>query len=223
MKILLVGAFGKMGKMVTKICREKHISVIKLDKKTKQFNELSSYQIKSIDVVLDFASPDVLSQELEFCKLNNKPLVICSTGHNYKQNKQIKMASKFVKIFKTSNTCVGIYLLQKILKDNYKIIGKFDCVIQEVHHKNKKDNPSGTAKTFAKVLKENNIKYDVVGFRAGDVVGNHSISLFGENEQITISHIATSRKLFAKGAIDICNFLKQQKQIQLYSMEDLIK
>lgn len=229
MNLLIVGINGKMGQILGNIAKENGYNVVGMDKNIntldknikvfENFDKISSELSKKIDVVIDFALPEVITDELEFCIKNHKKLIICSTGHNRKQFKSIEQASNIIPIFKASNTSIGIALVEKILRDNLSILSTYQIEIIEKHHKNKKDIPSGTAKEVLSTLKN---KANIYSIRAGSVVGEHEILLFGNDEQISIKHIAESKKLFAFGAIKIAEFMQKQNSARLYSMNDLL-
>lgn len=231
MNILIIGINGKMGKMLNSVANDNNCKIVagidknakNYDKNTKiyeNFEKIPEIITKKVDIVIDFALPDIINSELNYCIKNNKKLIICSTGHTEKQLQDIKIASKKIPIFKTANTSVGIALIQKILKDNLNIINDYRIEIIEKHHKNKKDKPSGTAKEMLNILNNQPNCYSI---RAGSIVGEHEILLFGESEQISIKHIAESRTLFAIGAIKIAKFMHKQNLAKLYDMNDLLK
>ena len=230
MNILLVGYNGKMGQKVVNCCKELSVNVVcGVDTKEginknvyKDFNSINNEHTKNIDVVLDFSSNEVLNNELEFCIKNNKPLVICSTGHNQQQQQQILDASKLVPIFKTANTSFGVAFLNKIITKNINIFSSYDIFVLEKHHKNKKDAPSGTALSFIQNLEKSGKTINCTSVRAGSVIGEHEIMLYGNGEQIYIKHIAEDRNLFAIGALKICKFMSNIKYNKLYTMEDVV-
>jgi len=220
MNILLVGSNGRMGKCVKKVGSNLGYNFTDFDIES-SFKNLKKSEIKKIDVVLDFASPNVLNDELEFCLKNNKPLVICSTGHTNDQLKTIEDFSKKTTIFKTENTSLGVAFIERILKDYGKFLKNYDIKIFEKHHKNKKDSPSGTAKKFLKALSLNGVNAECLSLRSGTCAGEHQILLFGENEQLQFIHIAENREIFANYALKICEFIKDKKANKLYEMDDL--
>lgn len=226
MNIILVGSNGKMGKMITSLATSQNSKIIaKIDKngeKTANFSEISQKIIKSADIVIDFALPDVIESELDFCIKNNKKLLICSTGHTPIQEQKIISASKKIPIFKTANTSLGIALIKKILNDYNKIISKYEIAIIDKHHSQKKDSPSGTAKMFANELQSHDIQPTIKSIRAGTCIGEHQILLFNDFEQLTITHTAESRQLFAINALKICSYLATLSP-GLYSMDDYLE
>lgn len=230
MNILLIGLNGKMGQEILKHQSNEFCVVAGVDKvknnnhqiKTfSSFCEIEKKIVDKIDIVVDFCLPEVLDDELNFCKRHNKKLVICSTGHSKEQIKEIENYSKYFSIFKTSNTSFGVALLNKIIRDNIEALKKYDITVLEKHHKNKKDAPSGTAKTIIENFEKYGTIINNVSVRGGSVVGEHEIMLLGNGEQIYIKHVAENRSLFALGAIDICKFMIKQADKKLYCMNDL--
>lgn len=229
MKILLIGSSGRMGKKVIECASENNIEILAgVDivcggdkfKTYKKVDDIPQSITNEVDVVLDFSLPQNTKNVLEFCKKNSKKLVICCTGHNADDLKHINESSKFIPIFITGNTSIGVYLICKILSDNKNIFKKYDIDIIEKHHKNKKDAPSGTAKMFGKCLSDDDERITYHSIRSGTIVGEHEIMLSTNYEQIYLRHVAQDRKLFAEGALKICEFIAEKNQSGLYSMED---
>lgn len=240
MNILLVGINGRMGQEILKLAEEKfdnEINIVagidkvetcekykKNNKKIEIFGEFSNiYQnlIEKIDIVLDFSSPKIIQEELMFCKKYNKKLIVCSTGHSEENIKLIKKYSGYIPIFLSPNTSMGVAFLVSILKSYIKFIKNYEIKIIETHHKNKKDTPSGTAKSFIDELKSHYLNAEVISLRGGNCPGEHEIVLLGQNEKISIKHEAYSRELFAEGALKIAEFMKDKKA-GLYTMELLL-
>lgn len=228
MNILLVGAKGKMASKIKELSLNSEEKIVcEIDKNCvasdkncfKKFKDIPQKFFKEIDVVLDFCSPKILSEEIEFCLDKKLPLIICSTGHNEADLKLIKRASKTIPIFLSPNTSFSICLIARFLKKYKKYFSHFDIDIVETHHKSKVDIPSGTAKMFYEILTSASPK--IHSLRAGNIVGNHDLVFTSGYEQIVISHTAFDRQLFAKGALDICRFLNKQISPKLYTMEDI--
>lgn len=229
MNILIVGINGRMGQMLKEVAIKNNHKIIagidiKKDVKNNIFNnfKLPKNILEKIDIVIDFALPSVLNEEIDFCVKNNKKLIICSTGHTKEQIETIEKASKIIPIFKTTNTSVGIALILKILHENINILKDYQIELVEKHHAQKKDSPSGTAKSILNELDKAQKNIPCHSMRAGSVTGEHEILLFANGEQISIKHIAESRELFATGAIKIAEFMKKIKAPRLYNMFDLL-
>lgn len=246
--IILNGANGKMGKNVIEIVEENKDSykiVAGVDKNIEKsiynFEISTDFEDKyKADAIIDFSHPDSLDSLLEFSKKNKIPLVIATTGYNKEQIEKIKLASKETPIFFTFNMSLGINLLLSLVKRSYKVLqDNFDVEIVEKHHNQKIDAPSGTALMIADAINEEaNNKFQYIynrqnvrkkrekneigihSIRAGTIVGEHEVIFSGKDETISITHTATSKKVFAFGAVRAAEFIKDKKP-GLYSMEDL--
>ena len=245
LKIILCGINGKIGSLIYQLATENsHQIVCGIDKKIVGAFDCPVYnsfcEIKEhADVIVDFSSPTSLDDLLDFALTNQTPLVIGTTGYSLAQEEQIVNASKHISVFKSANMSLGINLLIKLCKTATSVLQGFDVEIIDTHHKHKKDAPSGTTKMIFDAINESKYKalspiygrrgkgqrkQDEVGIhslRGGTIVGEHSIFYFGENETITLSHSANSKKLFAHGAIKASEFLVKQT-VGLYDMNNLL-
>jgi 4-hydroxy-tetrahydrodipicolinate reductase len=199
--------------------------------------------VNSVGVVIDFTLPSVLIENLDWCVKNNKPIVIGTTGLNKQQKAQLSEASKHIPIVFAANYSVGVNLLLNLVKQAARIMGQSaDIEILEAHHRHKLDAPSGTAMALGEVIAEeldrpleDHAVYgreghtgerdpNTIGFatvRAGDIVGEHTV-LFAElGERLELTHKATSRLTFAKGAVRAANWLST-KPAGLYDMRDVL-
>lgn len=230
LKIIICGINGAMGKQIYDVATTKnHQIVCGIDKVTMSNFDCPVYndfdQIKQLaDVIVDFSSPSVLSPLLTYATSNSIPLVIGTTGHSKPQEKEVLSASKQIPIFKASNTSVGVNYFIQLCSLASKLFSGYDVEIIEKHHKNKKDSPSGTANLIYNEISKASAplaKSQIHSLRGGTVVGDHSVIFLGDNESITLTHSAQSKKLFADGAIKACEFITTKKQ-GFYTMNDLI-
>lgn len=192
---------------------------------------------EKVDVIIDFSSPAVLHDELEWAIKNNVPVVLGSTGFSEEQLKYIEECSKQVAIFKTANFSLGVNLLMKLVREAALVLGeKFDIEIIEKHHNLKADSPSGTALMLAESANTENKNYlygrdknagkrgkeiGIHAVRGGTIVGEHEVMFAGEDEIITFSHSARSKKVFAAGAIKAAKWIVG-KPAGKYDMSDII-
>lgn len=193
------------------------------------------------DVIIDFSSPAALDGELEYAVKNGVPVVIGSTGYTAEQLDKIKASSEKIAVFKTANFSLGVNLLCELVRRAAETLGeKFDIEIVEKHHNKKVDAPSGTALMLADSARqafEGGKDYlygregqcgkrgDEIGIhavRGGTIVGEHEVLFCGEDEIITLSHSARSKKVFAAGAIKAAKWLAG-KPAGMYDMSDLLK
>lgn len=206
---------------------------------TSDYNEFFS----SSDVIIDFTLPEALSDHLSFAQEHNKALVIGTTGFNEDQEQLIQNASRSIPVVYAANMSIGVNLLMALVeKAAEKLDADWDIEIAESHHKYKIDAPSGTALALGKsaatgraqnldnisvTSREGNTgirQKGTIGFavsRGGDVVGEHSLTFYGEGERISFQHIATDRSLFAKGALRAAQWI-QGKEPGLYTMHDVL-
>lgn len=247
MNILLNGASGKMGnevaKTVEKIDDMQIVSGIGLEEdlsgkfpiysKTEDIKE-------NIDIIIDFSVPKATFNVLEYAKNKKIPIVIATTGFSKEEIQKIEETSKEIPIFRSANMSLDINLMAKILKEVAKVLSNTDIEIIETHHNRKIDSPSGTAILLADAINEvleEKKEYDFnrmqkreprkkseIGFssiRGGNIVGEHTVAFFGENETLEIKHTSYSRQVFVEGAIKAVRFLIT-KENGLYDMNDLI-
>ena len=246
-KVLLCGACGKMGANVlallendpdaTVVCGvdlfPKEIGIPLY----KSFAEVT----EDVDVIIDFSSPVGLQDRLEFAKTRGAGIVLASTGFTQDDLATIQSYEDSVAIFRTANLSLGINLMQALVKAAAQVLGDaFDVEIIEKHHNLKKDAPSGTALMLADSVNEafDGKKQFVYGregivgarekkevgihaVRGGTIVGEHEVIFAGEDEVITISHSAASKRVFATGAIRAAKWLPG-KAPGRYEMKDLL-
>jgi len=233
-KVIIVGACGKMSSaVVSLIDKEKDLKIIggieamghpligqPIGKGFIQAN-LNSI-IKNTDVVVEFAIPEITLDNVKIAAKVGKPYIIGTTG--LKDLNEIKKSSKKIPILVSANFSLGVNLLYKLTETSAKLLKDFDIEIVEVHHKMKRDAPSGTAKKLVDVVQEARNKRQEVqvhSIRAGDIVGEHNVMFIGIGERIELIHQATSRNAFASGVIKAIRFIVKQKP-GFYSMNDVM-
>ncbi len=248
--IMLNGAAGKMGfefaRVVQKSKDAKIVAGIDIKKPDffEQFDFLVSENFPEIkaDVVVDFSNPGALNNILNFAERTKTAVVLATTGYDCEQVERIKKAAKTIPIFFSFNMSIGINLLTYLVKKAYSVLGgNFDLEIVERHHNQKIDAPSGTAIMIAEALNKQaggklEYIYDRHGvkhkrgeneiglhsIRGGTIVGEHEVIFAGKDEIISIKHIASSKSIFAEGALSAAFFI-HNKFAGLYDMDDLIK
>lgn len=194
-------------------------------------------------VWVDFTLPEGALDALAFCTQEKVPMVIGTTGFNSEQKDLIEDASHTIPIVFAPNMSVGVNLCLSILKTAAQTLGQdYDVEIVEAHHKNKLDAPSGTALRMGEVVADTlNVDLDhnaeyvrhgnigkrkkgAIGFqsiRAGDIVGEHTVTFAGIGERIEIAHKASSRMTFAQGAMRAAHWLSD-RPAGLYDMQDVL-
>ena len=180
--------------------------------------------IGKVDVVIDFSNPANLSFLIDYATRKNAALLICTTGFSEEEKIKIKEAGRRIPVLLSSNTSVGINIMRKMLKLISNEFNGFDIDIIERHHNKKIDSPSGTAKTMAEDIKSvtGRDKIEMHSLRAGTVPGEHMVIFSGTDEIIEIKHTAFSKKIFARGALDIALKLSR-KTAGFYETEDMFE
>ncbi|MEE9493627.1 MAG: 4-hydroxy-tetrahydrodipicolinate reductase [Gammaproteobacteria bacterium] len=205
-------------------------------------SELASVS-DNFDVLIDFTRPEVTMSNLAVCKAEGKQMVIGTTGLDDQHKQLLEEASESIAIMFAPNMSVGVNLCLELLKMAASVLGDtVDIEIIEAHHRHKVDAPSGTALRMGEVIAEtlgrNLVDCAVYGrqgqtgerarktigfetIRAGDIVGEHTVMFAAEGERIEITHKASSRMTFAKGAVRAAGWLKNQSA-GLFDMRDVL-
>ena len=246
------GCMGRMGQQLIRSSKtNKNFKIVSLTENrpiNKKFAgiqpELNSIQaFKKIDLIIDFTVPDCTLEILKIASKLNKKIVIGTTGFTKNQEYQIKKYSKKIPILKSGNMSLGINLLMYLTEIATKSLGeKYLSKIIEVHHKHKKDYPSGTALMLGKGIADGKNKdlYRLIvqkflnkksfpygkkinfnSIRRGEVIGEHEVKFSSGKEIITLNHQAFDRALYADGALYASKWL-MKKNPGLYSMRDLL-
>ena len=245
--ILLCGCSGRMGAVVSDMAAaDDNVKIVcGVDVLGESSGAYPAYETlgdckEDADVVVDFSNPAVFDELLAFCVDRKMPLVICTTGLSEDQLAAIDKAAEKIAILRSANMSVGINVMIKLLRQiaPYMSEAGYDIEIVEKHHNQKLDAPSGTALALAEAANEEgklDYVYDrsqvrqkrdkkelgISAVRGGTIVGTHEVIFAGEDEVITFEHMAYSRKLFAKGALEAAKFLAGKKP-GMYSMQDVI-
>ncbi len=199
--------------------------------------------IEQFDLLIDFTSPAATLEHLALCRAHGKRMVIGTTGLQASQQATLQQAAAEIGILFAPNMSVGVNLCLKLLDTAARILGdEFDVEIIEAHHRHKVDAPSGTALRMGEVVAQalgrdlqscavygregisGERPRHTIGFetiRAGDIVGDHTVLFAGLGERIEITHKASSRMTFAKGAVRAAAWLLHQEP-GLYDMQDLL-
>jgi len=247
--IILSGCNGRLGRAVTECAalRDDCRIVAGIDINTDIamgfpiYKSFADFDGKA-DVIIDFSNPNVLSSLLEYAVNSGTPAVIATTGLSESQIKQIRQASSRVAIFFSANMSLGVSLLSELAQTTARVLGSsFDIEIVEAHHNSKIDAPSGTALLLADAIssclpqkpryeynrqskreKRSKNEIGIHSIRGGTIVGEHEVIFAGNDEVIKLSHSASSKKIFAAGAINAAAYIIR-KAPELYSMKDLVK
>ena len=194
------------------------------------------------EVVIDFTSAEASLKNAALCGKAKIPIIIGSTGFDAEKRANLSALSRVIPIVAAPNMSVGVNVMVEVAALLAKRLGEgFDIEVLETHHRLKKDSPSGTALRLADEIAratgrgEKNYKMERVGnigerpadeigiqtLRGGDVVGEHTVFYFGDGERIELSHRATSREQYARGALRAAKWAVQQAP-GIYSMADVL-
>jgi len=242
LNILVTGCRGRMGQAVTAVASE--------DAETRvsagiDLGDSLTQALEKSDVVIDFTLPTFTAELLEGCLEADKALVMGTTGHDDAQLEMIADAARRIPIVHAPNFSVGVNTLFWLTARATEILGEsFDLEVVEMHHRHKKDAPSGTARRLAEILAQGRaLSYDkdcrhgrvgepgartaseigVHAIRGGDVVGDHTVIYAGEGERIELTHKASSRLTFAGGAVRAAKWLaREEHRAGLFDMQDVL-
>lgn len=256
-RVIIGGAGGRMGRMIIRAIENTEgievsggIEAIGSPYIGMDIGETASLPKKDInivgeiektkgDVIIEFSTPEATISHLKA----NKKMVIGTTGIDETGLKKIEDASRNVSIVMAPNMSVGVNTLFTIIEKIAPILIKdFDVEITEMHHKLKKDAPSGTAMKIAQIIAQamgekledvavygrkgvigerKNKEIGILSLRGGDVVGDHTVTFAGASERLEITHRAQSRETFAQGAVKATLWI-MDKSSGLYSMKDVL-
>jgi 4-hydroxy-tetrahydrodipicolinate reductase len=239
LRVLLLGAKGRMGRAIAAAASKANVEIIAgLD-----LGDDIAKEIDCCDVVIDFSNPSASADLSRACRNAKKPAIIGTTGHSKDERAAIEELALSIPIVVSPNFSVGVNALFWLTRKTAEMLGDdFDLEITEMHHRLKKDAPSGTAKKLAEILCEarrldytRNVRHGREGLigerpaneigvhsiRGGDVVGDHTVTFAGAGERLELSHKAASRETFALGALRAAQWIVG-KAPGLYSMEDVL-
>ena len=250
--LAVTGCLGRMGQQIIKSSKKdskfKIVSLTEVKKINKKIGGIkigsnTEAAFKKTNVIIDFTIPKCTFQILKIASKLKKRVVIGTTGFSKKEEELIKRYSNKIPILKAGNMSLGINLLMYLTEISSKSLGKnFLSRIYEVHHKHKKDYPSGTALMLGRGIAKGKNKnfYSLVGkkylnkksfpfskrinfnsIRTGEVIGEHEVKFSSGKEIITLNHEAFDRALYSEGALIAAKWLMKKKS-GLYSMRDLL-
>jgi 4-hydroxy-tetrahydrodipicolinate reductase len=239
-RVIITGSKGRMGKTLM-ACLSQHPE-LQLAGQIDQGDSLSAL-IGQGDVVLDFSSHTATAEIVGLCAKHRKAVVIGTTGHSSEDRSQIVGFSSQIPMVLSSNFSTGVNTLFWLTRKAAEILGPgFDLEVIEMHHRQKRDAPSGTARTLAEILAavrkqqlDNVVRHGrsgIVGartaeeigvhsLRGGDMVGDHTVVFAGNGERVELAHKASSRETFANGALRAAQWVVSQKP-SLYDMQDVL-
>ena len=239
-KIIITGAKGRMGKAL--IACAPNFRELEIVGQIDVGDDLSAV-IANGNVVVDFSAHSATPEVAALCARHHKALVIGTTGHTDTDTFEVRLRKAHIPIVWASNFSTGVNMLFWLTRKVAETLGPdFDLEIVEMHHRTKKDAPSGTAKTLAEILAdvrklqlEKAARYGRTGIvgertaleigihsvRGGDVVGDHTVIFANTGERLELTHKASSRDTFANGALRAALWVVKQKP-GLYDMQDVL-
>jgi 4-hydroxy-tetrahydrodipicolinate reductase len=239
LRLLVHGASGRLGKMILEVAESQADLAVKGATRQDPVDKL----ISSADVVIDVSAPTGTIAVARLCSENQKPLVVGTTGHTQEQIDALRLVSQRCPVLLAPNFSLGVNLLFWIAETVAATLGKdFDIEIVELHHRLKKDAPSGTAKKLAELIAvARQLSYDknarhgreglvgerpadeigVHAVRGGDIVGEHTVLFAGLGERLELTHKASSRETFARGAIQAARWIVGRSP-GVYEMRDVL-
>ena len=250
--LAISGCMGRMGQQLIKSVKKNKIFKIvsltenrKINKKVSgikpELNSINSF--KKANIIIDFTVPKCTLEILKIASKQKKKVVIGTTGFTKREENLIKKFSKKIPILKAGNMSLGVNLLTFLTEVASRSLGKnFLSKVYEVHHKHKKDYPSGTALMLGRgvAVGKNKDFYSMIGkkylnkksfpygkkinfnsIRKGEVIGEHEVAFSNGKEIVTLNHESFDRALYSEGALEAAKWLINRKP-GLYSMRDLL-
>lgn len=239
-KVIINGAKGRMGQALLNCATR--LPEIEIVGGIDQGDDLGAI-IAKCDAIIEFSFHSVTASVAELCAKHHKALVIGTTGHTDAEKSAIRNHQSAIPIVWASNYSTGVNTLFWLTRKAAEILGpSFDLEVVEMHHRLKKDAPSGTATTLLEILADvrqlqlkealrhgregitgerTNSEIGIHAIRGGDVVGDHTVIFAAQGERVELTHKASSRDTFANGALRASTWVVKQKP-GIYDMQDVL-
>ena len=216
MKIAIVGAAGRMGKMLCALAEGTDLEVVSKVDVAEGYDKTWSDDVEG---VIDFSYHTAVPAAVEKAAEKGIAYVIGTTGLTADEQKAVDAAAKKVPVVQSGNYSLGVNLLLELVERAAKVLGPdYDIEITEMHHKWKKDAPSGTAIMLARAA---GCDKPIHSLRGGSVVGDHTVMFAGEVERVELTHKAQGREAFAAGALKALKWAAGRKP-GVYNMRDVL-
>lgn len=254
-EIIMIGAAGRMGRTICSLAQSEDafelVGAVDAPGKLEGLASLGCKLSAKLEdllplapkaVLVDFTAPAASLENARIAGRHGRAIVIGTTGLNPEQKGELAELAKAAPVFWSANMSIGVNVLMRILPELAKALGpQYDLEMVEIHHRHKKDSPSGTALSLGEAIasaRDWNLQdvrcsardgligerpereIGIQAIRGGDVVGVHTVYFLGPGERIEVSHHAHSRENFAQGALRAARWLNGQKPGRLYCMQD---
>ena len=238
LQILLNGAKGRMGQTIAGVAGEMDAVI----RAATDAGDNPAAHLAGCDVIIDFSAHSSTGRLLELAVAQKKPVVIGTTGHDAGEKKQLLALAAQVPCVWAGNFSVGVNLLFALTRRASAVLGSdYDAEVVEMHHRFKKDAPSGTAARLLEIIMEErklsagtlrhgrsgitgerqSTEVGVHALRGGDVVGEHTVMFAALGERLELTHKASDRGIFARGAVRAAHWVVRQKP-GVYDMQDVL-
>jgi 4-hydroxy-tetrahydrodipicolinate reductase len=233
LSLLIHGASGRMGQALLRLraeSPERFTVAGAVSRKPQQrvvdgvpqFAVAELNGVPAFDVAVDFSLPEAFDAVLALCVARKAGLVSGTTGLHEAQRIALEEAARVVPVLWASNFSLGVAVLADAVARAARALPDWDCDIVEAHHAGKRDAPSGTALTLGEAVAAGGATPRYASLRAGDIVGEHTVQFSGRGERLEFIHRATSRDVFAHGALHAAQWLSGRAPGQ-YRMADLLQ
>jgi 4-hydroxy-tetrahydrodipicolinate reductase len=248
--IAVHGAAGRMGREVVRLARaDPRVAIVAALVRSKpDASDIDGLACTtSLDpnvapkALIDFSAADAFDEALALARSRGIAFVSGTTGLSQRQHDALRDAATAIPVLWASNFSLGIAVLTRVAREAARALATWDCEIAEAHHRNKKDAPSGTALSLGRAVANARgadfddvaerdrantprTRAEAIGFavtRSGDIVGEHTVTFAGEGERIELSHRATDRAIFARGAIEAALWLARRRA-GAYALADVL-
>ena len=238
LQILLNGAKGRMGQTIANLAGNMDAAI----RAATDVGDDLAKPIGKCDVVIDFSAHSATGQLLELAIARKKPVVIGTTGHSAEEKKRLLALATRVPCVWAGNFSIGVNLLFALTRRAAAVLGSdYDAEVVELHHRFKKDAPSGTAARLLEIIlaerklttkalrhgrsgltgERSSKEVGVHSLRGGDVVGDHTVIFATLGERLELTHKAGDRAIFARGALQAAHWVVRQKP-GVYDMQDVL-
>jgi 4-hydroxy-tetrahydrodipicolinate reductase len=238
LRIALIGSRGRMGQAITAAATEAGATIAAA---IDSGDDLSA-GIAQSDVIIDFSSHKISAEVVRLAVTHNKPLVVGTTGHSAEEKKHLLVEAAKIPCVWSGNYSVGVNLLFALTRRAASVLGSdYDAEVIEMHHRFKKDAPSGTAARILEIILEErkltaealrhgregitgertSTEVGIHALRGGDVVGDHTVMFAALGERIELTHKASDRGIFARGSIRAAQWVTG-RPAGVYDMQDVL-